>query len=134
MKVASFRDVMAGHMTAEIVCLYKGEVMRTLTVNGDMVHMACPNGDEVDVPLDTPVSYEPWFMDRGNMLFEGLGTRLKLCTEADKVRYPDGSMDSVMPSESAEVMAKVGSENGPEPYVCDPLYGKRMDSADCGEN
>jgi len=98
-RVASFRDLMAGYDYAEIVCRYKKTVVRKLTVNGDMVNMDAIT-EAVEVPLDTPVEYEPWFMDRGSMLFraEGHDVPLKLCTEADEVRYPDGSEGWVNPA------------------------------------
>ena len=87
MKIASFADVMAGQEYVEVVCAIKGEVMRKLTLKDDMVHLEA-GPDAIDVPLDTPVSYKPWFMDRGSLLFNG---NLKLCTELDKIRYLDGT-------------------------------------------
>ena len=94
MRVASFKDVMGGYDSAEVLCLYKGDVVRTLTAKDGMVHMACPNGDSIDVSEDTPVVYEPWMLDRGSLVFNG---NLKLCTEGDHVRYPDGNEDCVVP-------------------------------------
>jgi len=95
MRVGTLKELMAGNDYAEILCLYKGEVVRKLTVNGDTLHVDALT-ESVDLPLDTPVIHDPWFMDRGNMLVNGL----KLCTEADKIRYPDGTVDSVHPSEN----------------------------------
>ena len=104
MKVASFADVMGGYDSAEIICAMKGTVVRTLTKVTDgerpfntTIHMACPNGDAVDVEPETPLVYEPWFMDRGSILFNG---SLKLCTELDRVRYPDGTEATISPAES----------------------------------
>jgi hypothetical protein len=61
--------------------------------------------DAVDVPINTPVYYEAWALDRGNLLFytgddAGAGEEMKLCTEADEIRYPDGTVDSVYPADS----------------------------------
>lgn len=96
MRVSNMVDVMAGRESAEILCRYKKVVVRTLTIVGDVVHMVTPNGDNVDIPLEEPVVYKPWFMDRGNMLV--LGEKIKLCTEADYIRYPDGEQDDLIPA------------------------------------
>ena len=98
MKVASFADVMGGYASAEIVCAMKGTVVRTLTATGcGTVNVECPNGESVEVSINTPLAYEPWFMDRGSILFNG---SLKLCTELDRVRYPDGTEATISPAES----------------------------------
>lgn len=146
MKVATFRDVMGGHGKAEIVCAVTGNVVRTLTVKDGMVHLACPNGDSIDVPEATPVVYQPWVFDRGSLIF---GHGLKLATEMDKVRYPDGTEDTLMPdipplrSEGGDgsfgqyaqrVLDSIEPSEPVDDGGCDPLYGRRMDSADMGEN
>ena len=98
MQVARFEDVMAGHDRVEIVCLYKDEVVRTLDlVTDSTIRMECPNGESVDVEPDTPLTYEPWHMDRGSICFNG---RMKLCTEMDIARYPDGTEESIEPADS----------------------------------
>ena len=101
MKIANFKDLMAGYESAEIVCIMKNEVVRELTVNGDTVHIES-GPDKVDVPIDTAVTYEAWHFDRGNMLFSLSGSTesLKLCTEVDKIRFPDGTEDNVYPADS----------------------------------
>lgn len=97
MKVGSFKELMNGSEYAEIVCLYKGTVVRKLTVKGDVVVLDALT-QTVDVPIDTPISYSAFDpFDRGNMLFDiGLGT-MKLCTEQDIVRYPNGDEFRVEP-------------------------------------
>lgn len=101
MKISNFKDLMAGYKSAEIICIVKKEVVRELTVNGDTVHIES-GPDKVDVPIDTPVTYEAWTLDRGNMLFSlsDSAESLKLCTEVDKIRFPDGTEHNVYPADS----------------------------------
>ena len=62
------------------------------------VHVDFTNGESTDIPLETTLWYEPWFMDRGSLLFSCPESgRAKICTEADVIRFPDGVEDSVMP-------------------------------------
>lgn len=92
-KSSTFRSLLNGNHRAEIVCPFKKKVVRKLaTFFNDMVAIDGLEGPVALVSLDTPISYEPWFMDRGSLLFNDpkLGT-LKLCTESDLIRYPDGS-------------------------------------------
>ena len=89
----TIKDLMSGRTSAEIICRHKGGVVRRLTCDGDSVTVDAIT-EKVTVPLDTPIVYEPWFMDRGNMLFNG---DMKLCTEADLIRFPDGSAHLVLP-------------------------------------
>lgn len=132
MKVKILKDVMGGRKQAEILCAIKGNVVRTLTVKDGMVHIACPNGDAVDMPEMTPVAYDPWFLDRGNLILNG---NLKLATEMDIVRYSDGVEDRLMPSIDDPVpMDDVEPPEETDDGGCDPLYGQRMDSADMLEN
>lgn len=91
MKVKSFKDVMAGRNYAEILCAVKGTVVRKLTLKDGVVRLDAITAS-IDVPVDTEVVFAPWCMDRGSLLFNG---NLKLCTELDKVRYPDGLVDTV---------------------------------------
>jgi len=88
MRVLMLNDVMGLSDSAEIVCLYKKEVVRTLTKEGGNIHIEAGDGSSVDLPIDTLVTYKEFFMDRGSML---LGNGMKLCTELDIVRYPDGT-------------------------------------------
>jgi len=104
MKVRTFADLMAGHERAEIYCLYKKGLVRRLKVTGDQVEVIPLTGSPVMAKLSTPIMYEPWFMDRGSLLFEaapasphGMAMVAKICTEADVIRFPDGVEDSVMP-------------------------------------
>ncbi len=61
------------------------------------------------LPLDTPITYEPWMMDRGSLLFASaavlnrevlpasLPDELKICGEGDSITFADGSSDTVLP-------------------------------------
>jgi hypothetical protein len=114
MKISNFEDLMAGYESAEIVCPVKKEVVRELTVlektpdgvigaSNKVVYIES-GPDTVDVPIKTPVYYDAWDLDRGNLLFytgdDGcVGEDMKLCTEADEIRYPDGTTDTVYPAD-----------------------------------
>lgn len=99
MRVRSFEELMAGHERAEIVCMVKRVVVRRLEVIGGLVHIDALSGPTVSVPLGMGIEYEPWVMDRGNMLFEcpEVGGRGKICTEGDLVRFPGGREETIMP-------------------------------------
>ena len=133
MKIANFKDLMAGFESADIVhstsdpCPGKNEVVRELTVRDKIVSggwgvikvVHIESGpDAVDVPINTPVYYEAWALDRGNLLFytgddAGAGEEMKLCTEADEIRYPDGTVDSVYPEDNPVYPHKLcGFPNG----------------------
>ncbi len=98
----TFADLMGGHKTAEIFCLYTGKLARRLTVDGDTVSLDALTVT-VDVPLTTVIHFEPWVFDRGNMLFyldtPGMpsGDPLKLCGESDLIRFADGTEGRVEP-------------------------------------
>lgn len=106
MKVASFRDLMNGQESAEIACLYTGKTVRKLSmINADSVLVDAIIGPKVTIPLDTPITYEPWVFDRGNMLFpapdelrKDFGNILKICGEGDRITYCDGTDDTVLPA------------------------------------
>ena len=97
---------MNGHHEAEIRNLLKPEhVVRKLRVKGNNVELDCcdGNGFNLTIPINTEITYEPWFMDRGSMLFRAnnlpplcYGTA-KICTEADIVQFPDGTQHSIEP-------------------------------------
>lgn len=95
----TFQSLMNGHKSAEIRCLYRGELVRRLTVEGDTVEIDAMTV-KVKVPLSTPITFEPWCLDRGNMLFPapGHGDRAKLCTEHDRITFDDGSEGHVDPA------------------------------------
>ena len=95
--VASFRDLMNGQQTATITCLYSQKVVRKLTVQGDRVQID-PNTEDapaqypiISVPLDTPITYQPWVMDRGNLNFETpeIPEGAKICGEGDIITFPN---------------------------------------------
>lgn len=90
----TLRDLMGNATEAIILCLYSGTMVRRLTVKGDNLHIDAIT-DDVEVPLDTPIIYEPWVLDRGNMLLDSPKGRIKLCTEADILQLPGGTMKSI---------------------------------------
>ena len=95
-KVAKMSDVLGDYDYAEVVNPLAGNVVRKLTRNGDSINLDAIT-EAIDIPADTPLGYTPWTFDRGNITFNG---NLKLCTEMDTVRYPDGSEGVLMPDES----------------------------------
>lgn len=107
LKVDSFRALMNGQPTATISCFYQHIVVRRLRVEGDRV-IINPNTDAMptehpilSTPLDTPIGYTPWMMDRGNMTFEHpeIPDGAKICGEADVIEFPNGERFSVMPTD-----------------------------------
>lgn len=97
MKVQSFKDLMNGHNQAEIVNLIGDNVVRRLKVQDNQVEIDAIT-ITLTVPLDTPITYEPWCFDRGSMLFSVPEfPTAKICTELDIVRYPDGTEASIEP-------------------------------------
>lgn len=87
----TFRELMGGHKSCEIRCAYTGYLARKLTVNGDMVHLDAIT-ESIDVPLDTEITYKPWVMDRGELMFTlpHVPHPLKVCGEFDLITYEDG--------------------------------------------
>lgn len=101
--VTDFRSVMNGQPTAEILSLLNGEVVRRLTVVGDQLEMDAIT-DKIMVGLNDPLTFEPWFMDRGSILFDTTATpdgKAKLCTQYDTIRFPDGSEYSITMEEKS---------------------------------
>ena len=100
----TFETLMAGHKSAEIVCPYKGEVVRRLTVKGDGLIDVDVMTETVTVRMATPITCHPVFWDRGNMMFYipdyggPNGLVGKLCTEADLIRFDDGTEAHVVPA------------------------------------
>lgn len=93
MRVRNFADLMSGHAKAEIICAMKKTLVRRLkVVDGNSVQIDPMEGPPITIPLTTPIKYEPWFMDRGSLLFSCEEMpEAKLCTEFDLVRFPDGN-------------------------------------------
>ncbi len=103
LEVATLEQLMNGHKSAQILDLHNPtEVVRELNVHdGTLTILA---GIEcVTIPLRTVITYEPHFMDRGNLIFEAANYPggAKICTEADLIRYPDGSVFSIVPVEGS---------------------------------
>ncbi len=91
----TIREFMKGHSGAMIHCCMSGMRVRTLAVIDDTLDMVCPNGDAIGVPLDTLVTYESWFMDRGSLIFDADGQTIKLCTEFDRITFDDLTSETV---------------------------------------
>lgn len=90
----TFKDLMGGHPFAEIACAYTGMVVRRLVVIDDRVDIDALT-EQVGVALDTEIRFEPWFMDRGSLVFRlELGTG-KLCTDGDVIRFDDGTESAI---------------------------------------
>ena len=103
LSIRNFRDLMGDAKVASIKNLLDGEVVRKLMVEGENVVVDALI-DKVVVPLDTVVIYDPWFMDRGSLLFAMPGGELgKICTERD-VLVRDNSMAefSIVPAEGVQ--------------------------------
>jgi hypothetical protein len=102
-KALTLGGLMQGHGKAQIICLMKREVVRTLEVKGDDLLITSPP-DSLLFSLNQRIFYDPWMMDRGSLLIQckhmpdGMA---KLCTEADIIRYEDGSEFSILPSDNA---------------------------------
>ena len=102
-KVSSFKDLMNGLATARIKCLMRGDVVRSLYIEHvgrdltEAVKIECVDAaDSVIVPLDTPISYEQWSMDRGSLVFNA--GAWKICTEGDLIHFPkDPQCYSIVP-------------------------------------
>jgi hypothetical protein len=101
----NFADLMRDQDSAEIVCAYKGAVVRKLTVierdSSTFVRIDALT-EHVDVLISTEIIYQPWTFDRGSMLFGHSGGTGKLCTEGDLIRFPDGRSFSVYPDAMPE--------------------------------
>jgi hypothetical protein len=107
MKVRTFNDLLEGHETAEICCLYTGQMVRKLSRGpGGSIVLDPMVGDVLTVPGGTVIKYEPWAMDRGSLIFfhdvdPYRGQPLKLCGEGDPIRFDDGTEDRVYPVPNA---------------------------------
>lgn len=109
----TFRTLMAGELTATILSLTTNHVVRGLTVKNEDIEVDAFT-EKVTVPLDTPIIYEPWFMDRGSLLFEAPGFgKAKLATEFDTIKFPNGEM-FVMPNPEEIYAADAESYLNPE--------------------
>lgn len=76
-----------GLTVAEIINPFNRAVVRTITrMDNDKVHIRAGDGVEITVNGATEVRYEAWDLDRGSLIFDHDGTRLKLCTELDEIR------------------------------------------------
>lgn len=92
----TLRDLMGGHKYAEIVCPVKNIVVRRIVVVDDTADVDFTDGTKLGIKLDAELSYQPWFWDRGSVLVDQAEHgRIKLCTEADRIDWDDGSSGCV---------------------------------------
>lgn len=106
--VKSFADLMCGFEKAEIKCLHTGKVVRKLEVPGGLAGGTVrieTTDPTIEVALETPIKYEPWFMDRGSLVFTLNGRLLKIATEADIIEFEGGDSASILPAADCD---KVG--------------------------
>jgi hypothetical protein len=109
--VGSFRDLMNNNSHAEIRCQRYGVVVRRLSVMEDMVHIDPMVGPAtigrliIKTHLDTPITYEPWFLDRGNLCFShpDFPGGAKICTELDTIQYGDSDLYTIYPVSKEEI-------------------------------
>ena len=85
---------MNGRPSAEIINVMHGNVARTLTATPDEVTVMTPLNEKVVVPMDMPIRYEAWCLDRGSLLF---GDEFKIATEMDVIRFDNGEEFTIMP-------------------------------------
>jgi hypothetical protein len=91
----TIKSLLGSAQRAEIICAVNNTVVRTLRLVNDELYVFAADGDYVRVPDTTCGIYEPWFMDRGSILFQApLGT-VKLCTEFDRIRLEDGTETTI---------------------------------------
>lgn len=78
-----------------IINLYaRSMVVKKIKIEKDHILIdACEGEPPLKIPKNTPMFYEPWFMDRGSFLFPNAsgnefpqGMLMKLCTEGDIMR------------------------------------------------
>lgn len=98
LNVKTFADLMHGHDSAEILCPMQGTIVRKLARVGKNDLKIDALTEVVTVPLNWPIRYEPWVLDRGNLLFD-LPQRpnCKICTEMDTIKFPDGTSYTIAP-------------------------------------
>jgi hypothetical protein len=98
----TFSTLMNGRKSAEIFCLYTGKLARRLTVKGDVIEIDAMT-IKVEVRMTTPIVFNAWVFDRGDMTFYApdlappIGTVAKLCGEGDPIKFDDGTESHVMP-------------------------------------
>tara|TARA_B100000287_G_scaffold199541_1_gene188571 strand:- start:1482 stop:1934 length:453 start_codon:yes stop_codon:yes gene_type:complete len=84
--VGTFEDLKGIH-NGQWQVLSGNEVVRDITYGEDEVTMVSGLGEELIIPLETKIFYEPWEMDRGSYIFkiEQFERPCKLMTEWDEI-------------------------------------------------
>jgi hypothetical protein len=103
LSVGTFEDLMHGYAYAEIYSRGFGHALvRRLSVAAGKVQIDALIPPIISVSLNTEITYEPWFMDRGSLLFEHpeLPKGGKICTELDEIRFPDGKRYEILHKDS----------------------------------
>jgi len=92
LRVFLFGDLMPGQPTAEIWCPYQNVRVRQLRAAAEHIEIIPEDGSgPIKVKAQDRIFFEPWFMDRGSLLFQHDLGLLKLCTEGDTIKYPQGN-------------------------------------------
>lgn len=87
--------LLGDHTSLKIMCPVKNAVVRRLNQrDGTFLNLDALT-DAIDVPCDTPLIYEPWCFDRGNILAKVGGRTIKVCTVGDILIFPDGTRRTV---------------------------------------
>jgi len=88
----TIREFLAPHQSAEILCAYTKNVVRRIALTQSGTVEVDAITESVEVSADAKVRVQPCFWDRGNILVDSIGRgTIKLCTEADVVRFADGT-------------------------------------------
>jgi hypothetical protein len=99
--VKTFQDLMHGHNYAEITNIIHGNIVRKLTITEkNQVQIDALEPPILTIHLNTPIHYQPWFMDRGSLTFTHPDLpNAKICTEYDIITYPDGTQYEITPTQ-----------------------------------
>lgn len=93
----TLRELLCGLPSAHIHCVVTGAVVRTLVADGDYCDLRAGDGSEVAIRLDEPLTFEPWFMDRGSILVKSCDAGvIKLCTEGDLLHLEDDAAFTIL--------------------------------------
>jgi len=82
-------SLLDGSTSAEILCAYTGNVVRTLVLIGDRVDLRCGDGTCVGLDPHETLGHHAHFMDRGSVVIHSDLGVIKLCTVGDVLRRPE---------------------------------------------
>jgi hypothetical protein len=81
-------SLLDGAASAEILCAFTGNVVRTLVLIGDRVDLRCGDGTCVGLDPHEQLGHHAHFMDRGDVVIDSDVGTIKLCTVGDILRRP----------------------------------------------